>query len=77
MRKLTTSRGGGAMERIKNFISVSEGFQKSINIEYDITNEDKIKGFILTSASLELILIQLKEREYLLVHTVRVSHISS
>jgi len=55
MRKLTTSRGGGAMERIKNFISVSEGFQKSINIEYDITNEDKIKGFILTSASLELI----------------------
>ncbi len=39
----------------KDMISVAEGFQTSINIAYDLYDEDKIKGFIPTLSSIEVL----------------------
>ncbi|MBZ4646658.1 MAG: hypothetical protein JG777_2147 [Clostridia bacterium] len=39
----------------KKQIKIAEGFQYSVNIAYDINNDSKIKGFIPTTASLEII----------------------
>ena len=39
----------------KNKIRIAEGFQYSVNVSFDIGNDDKIKGFIPTTASLEII----------------------
>ncbi len=36
-------------------ISVAEGFQYSVNIEYDLGNDDKLKKFIPTKAALNLL----------------------
>lgn len=41
--------------KIKNCIKTVEGFQYSINIGFDLYDDEKIKAFIPTSASLELI----------------------
>lgn len=40
---------------IKEYISIAQGFQYSVNIGLDINNDDKVKGFIPTVASLELL----------------------
>lgn len=40
---------------MSKMISVAEGFQYSVNIEYDLGNNDKLKNFIPTSASLHLL----------------------
>lgn len=40
---------------LKNHIKIAEGFQYSVNISFDMHNDDKIKGFIPTAASLEII----------------------
>jgi len=40
---------------IKNYIRLAEGFQYSVNIAYDLNNDDKIKTFIPTNAAIELI----------------------
>lgn len=39
----------------KDMISVAEGFQTSINIAYDLYDENKIKGFIPTLSSMEVL----------------------
>lgn len=39
----------------KNKIWVEEGFQTSVNIAYDLNNENKIKSFIPTIASMDVI----------------------
>ena len=39
----------------KNKIWVEEGFQTSVNIAYDLNNENKIKNFIPTIASMDVI----------------------
>ena len=36
-------------------ISIASGFQYSVNIDYDLNNEDKIKNFIPTASSLNLL----------------------
>ena len=44
------------MEKLmENMISVSERFQPSINIAYDLYNDEKIKDFIPTMSSIEVI----------------------
>lgn len=40
---------------IKDMIEMTEGFQTSVNIEYDFNNEDKLNSFIPTKACLEII----------------------
>ena len=35
-------------------ISVASGFQYSVNIGYDLNNDDKLKNFIPTRSALEL-----------------------
>lgn len=40
---------------LSDIIEISSGFQSSVNIAYDLKNEDKIKSFIPTTSSLELI----------------------
>jgi len=41
--------------KLKEHINIADGFQYSVNIEYDIQNEDKVKGFIPTTSSYEII----------------------
>ena len=40
---------------MSNMISVASGFQYSVNIGYDLNNDDKLKNFIPTKAALELL----------------------
>lgn len=40
---------------LNEIIELSSGFQLSVNISYDLKNDDKIKSFIPTTSSLELI----------------------
>lgn len=40
---------------MSNIISVASGFQYSVNIGYDLNNDDKLKNFIPTKAALELL----------------------
>lgn len=40
---------------LNEIIEISSGFQSSVNISYDLKNDSKIKGFIPTTSSLELI----------------------
>lgn len=40
---------------MSNMISVASGFQYSVNIGYDLTNDDKLKNFIPTKSALELL----------------------
>lgn len=40
---------------LKDIISISSGFQSSVNIEYDFNDESKISGFIPTSSALDVI----------------------
>lgn len=40
---------------LKKYLSVAEGFQYSVNVGFDINDDDKIKSFIPTTASLEII----------------------
>ena len=40
---------------MKEIINISKGFQTSVNIAYDLNNDDKIKGFIPTMSSLDVI----------------------
>lgn len=40
---------------LKDIISISTGFQSSINIEYDFNDESKISGFIPTTSALNVI----------------------
>ena len=39
----------------KNFINTDEGFQYSINLQYDLNKHSKIAGYIPTSASVEIL----------------------
>lgn len=39
---------------MKELIQIAEGFQTSINIAFDLNNDDKIRGFIPTMSSLEV-----------------------
>lgn len=43
------------VEKMSKMISVTSGFQYSININYDINNNEKIKNFIPTNTSLKFI----------------------
>ncbi len=43
------------MTNIKNYLNIAEDFQYSVNIEYDLGNEKKIKGFVPTTATFDLI----------------------
>ncbi|MDR1069266.1 MAG: hypothetical protein LBL37_00540, partial [Gracilibacteraceae bacterium] len=38
-----------------NKISVAKGFQTAVNIAYDLNNNDKVRGFIPTQSSLDII----------------------
>lgn len=40
---------------LSEIIEISRGFQSSVNISYDLNNESKIRSFIPTNSSLELI----------------------
>ena len=40
---------------MSKMISVSSGFQYSVNIGYDLNNDDKLKNFIPTKSSLALL----------------------
>ena len=40
---------------MKKLIDISKGFQTSVNIAYDLNNEDKIRSFIPTISSLDII----------------------
>lgn len=40
---------------LKDIITISSGFQSSVNIEYDFNDESKIAGFIPTSSALSVI----------------------
>lgn len=40
---------------LKDIIEISNGFQSSVNISYDLNNENKIRDFIPTISALELI----------------------
>lgn len=42
-------------ESMSKMISVESGFQYSVNIGYDLNNDEKLKGFIPTKASMDLI----------------------
>ena len=41
--------------KYSDFIKGNEGFQYSINLQYDYMNMDKIKGYIPTSKSIEIL----------------------
>lgn len=41
---------------MSEMISVASGFQYSVNIGYDLHNEDKLKNFIPTQSALRLLL---------------------
>ena len=43
------------MMSYKNFINTDEGFQYSINLQYDLNKHSKIAGYIPTSASVEIL----------------------
>lgn len=43
------------MIRYSNFIKGNEGFQYSINIQYDLMNKSKIKGYIPTKDSIKIL----------------------
>ena len=45
----------GVSFMLNEIIELSSGFQSSVNISYDLKNDDKIKSFIPTTSSLELI----------------------
>ena len=40
---------------MNGMISVATGFQYSVNIAYDLNNEDKLRNFIPTNSSLKLL----------------------
>ena len=40
---------------MSKMISVASGFQYSVNIRYDLNNDDKLKNFIPTRSALELL----------------------
>ena len=40
---------------MSKMISVASGFQYSVNIGYDLTNDDKLKNFIPTKSALDLL----------------------
>lgn len=40
---------------MSKMISVASGFQYSVNIGYDLNNDDKLKNFIPTRAAFELL----------------------
>lgn len=40
---------------MKELIDISKGFQTSVNIAYDLYNDDKVRGFIPTMSSLDVI----------------------
>ena len=40
--------------KYSNFVKGNEGFQYSINIQYDLMNPNKISGYIPTKKSLEI-----------------------
>jgi len=40
---------------MKELIEIAKGFQTSVNIAYDLNNDDKVRGFIPTMSSLEVI----------------------
>lgn len=40
---------------MSKMISVAEGFQYSVNIEYDLGNDDKLRNFIPTRTMLGLL----------------------
>ena len=40
---------------MKQLIDIAKGFQTSVNIAYDLNNEEKIRGFIPTMSSLDVI----------------------
>jgi uncharacterized protein (UPF0297 family) len=46
------TRGVGMMNEL---IEISKGFQTSVNIAYDLNNDDKVSGFIPTMSSLDVI----------------------
>lgn len=41
--------------KLQNYLNIAEDFQYSVNIEYDLGNESKVKGFIPTFASMDVI----------------------
>ena len=41
--------------KYSNFVKGNEGFQYSINIQYDLMNPNKISGYIPTKKSLEIL----------------------
>jgi len=43
------------MHELKKYLNIAEGFQYSVNIEYDLGNEEKIKSFIPTTSSFDII----------------------
>lgn len=45
----------GVSFMLNELIELSSGFQSSVNISYDLNNDEKIKNFIPTTSSLELI----------------------
>lgn len=52
---MNKQRKVGHTKMLKDKISVAKGFQTSINIAFDLHNDDKIKNFIPTSSSLNII----------------------
>ena len=40
---------------MKQLINIAKGFQTSVNIAYDLNNDEKIRGFIPTMSSLDVI----------------------
>lgn len=40
---------------LNEFISVAEGFQTSVNIAYDLYNDEKVKSFIPTTSAIDII----------------------
>ena len=40
---------------IKKYLNVTEGFQKSVNLAYDLMDGDKVIDFIPTRAALEIL----------------------
>ena len=40
---------------MKELIKIAKGFQTSVNIAYDLNNDDKVRGFIPTMSSLDVI----------------------
>ena len=51
---MTQSTDSSAKEN-KSMIKIAKGFQTSVNIAYDLGNDDKVRGFIPTMSSLDVI----------------------